>query len=174
MVINRHSQHGTLETPFLDNLDAEALRASSVHLRYEMDEQRIARRCYRARCIRLFRPQWFSRPRATGQPGGSLHGAGAHRLPLRALHALVCAHTPTRRRRPTRSRAAGATHANMGGVRIAHYHDRIPNSQRLEGRDEMSRVARRTRAKISGGDVQYVANIKRTSPARGTAVMLVS
>jgi hypothetical protein len=57
-----------------------------------------------------------------------------------------------------------------GDVRLATYHDRITGSVRIDGR-EILRVSAVDQEPISGGDVQYVANMNLATHD-GTPVLL--
>jgi hypothetical protein len=162
--------------PLLDNLDAEAWEIAGVdllHLRYEIDDSNREALLPRALHPTIPATVIFTAARYPESPVGPFMLAQV-RIGCRSAALprgfLLRAYTDSPAAADALARRWGYA-CDVGDVKIARYHDRIVATVAKDG-TEILRTALVDPEPISGGDVQYVANMNLARQKDGDAVLL--
>jgi hypothetical protein len=162
--------------PVLDNLDAEAWEIAGVeilHVRYEIDDADLEALLPRALHPTIPPTVIFSAARYPDSPVGPFLlaqvrvGCRSAALPRGFL---LRAYTDSPAAADALARRWGYDCA-VGDVKIARYHDRIVATVARDG-DEILRASLIDPEPISGGDIQYVANMNLARMKDGDAVLV--
>ncbi len=162
--------------PLLDNLDAEAWEVEGVellHLRYEINDSNREALLPRALHPTIPATVIFTAARYPDSPVGSFMLAQV-RIGCRSAALprgfLLRAYTDSPAAADALARRWGYA-CDIGDVKIARYHDRIVATVTKDGTDIL-RASLVDPEPISGGDVQYVANMNLARQRDGEPVLV--
>ena len=162
--------------PLLDNLDAEAWEIAGVellHLRYEIDDGNREALLPRALHPTIPATAIFTAARYPDSPVGPFMLAQV-RIGCRSAALprgfLLCAYSDSPAAADALARRWGYA-CGVGDVKIARYHDRIVATVTKDGA-EILRMSLIDPEPISGGDVQYVANMNLARQADGEPILV--
>jgi len=162
--------------PLLDNLDAEAWEIEGVellHLRYEIDDANREALLPRALHPTIPATAIFTAARYPNSPAGPFMLAQV-RIGCRSAALprgfLLRAYSDSPAAADALARRWGYA-CGVGDVKIARYHDRIVATVTKDGA-EILRMSLIDPEPISGGDVQYVANMNLARQADGEPILV--
>ena len=162
--------------PLLDNLDAEAWEIEGVellHLRYEIDDANREALLPRALHPTIPATAIFTAARYPNSPVGPFMLAQV-RIGCRSAALprgfLLRAYSDSPAAADALARRWGYA-CGVGDVKIARYHDRIVATVTKDGA-EILRASLIDPEPISGGDVQYVANMNLARQADGEPILV--